>query len=52
MLDCFFNLLSNGEHLAQIKAGNNMCKLKIEIRQILYVFYQLNKTTKKLYTTI
>ena len=33
--------------LAQIKAGNNSCKLKKEIRQILYFLYQHNKITKK-----
>ena len=33
--------------LAQIKAGNNSYKLKIEIRQILYHLYQHNKNTKK-----
>ena len=35
--------------LAQIKAGNNSYKLKSEIRQILYLLYQCNKTTKKVY---
>ena len=35
--------------LAQIKAGNNSYKLKNEIRQILYLLYQHNKITKKLY---
>ena len=33
--------------LAQIKVGNNSYKLKNEIRQILYLLYQHNKTTKK-----
>ena len=28
--------------LAQIKAGNSSYKLKIEIRQILYLLYQYN----------
>ena len=32
--------------LAQMKAGNNSCKLKNEIRQILYLFYQHRKITK------
>ena len=32
--------------LAQIKAGNNSCKLKNEIRQILSLLYQHNKITK------
>ena len=32
---------------AQIKAGINSQKLKNEIRQILYLFYQHNKITKK-----
>ena len=33
--------------LAQIKAGNNLHKLKNQIRQILYLLYQDDKTTKK-----
>ena len=33
--------------LAQIKAGNNLCKLKNEIRQILYLLYRPNKITQK-----
>ena len=37
--------------LAQIKVRNNSCKLKNEIRQILYLLYQHNKITKK-FTTI
>ena len=36
--------------LAQIKAGNNSCKLKNEIRQILYLLYQHNKITNKITT--
>ena len=32
--------------LAQIKAGNNSCNLKNEIRQILHLLYQHNKITK------
>ena len=35
--------------LAQIKAGNKSNKLKNEIRQILYLRYQHNKITKKVY---
>ena len=35
--------------LAQIKVGYNSCKQKNEIRQILYLLYQCNKITKKLY---
>ena len=35
--------------LAQIKAGNNSYKLKNKIRQILYLLYQHNKITKKVY---
>ena len=35
--------------LAQIKAGNNSYKLKNKIRQIIYLLYQHNKITKKLY---
>ena len=38
--------------LAQIKAGNNSCKLKNEIRQILYLSYQHNKITKKFYNNL
>ena len=33
--------------LAQIKAVKNSDKLKIEIREILYLLYQHNKITKK-----
>ena len=33
--------------LAHIKAVNNSYKLKNEIRQILYLFYQHKKITKK-----
>ena len=33
--------------LAQIKAGNKSYKLKNEIRQKLYIFYQHNKIIKK-----
>ena len=35
--------------LAQIKTVNNSEKLKNEIRQILYLLYQHNKVTKKVY---
>ena len=35
--------------LAQIKAGNNSYKLKNEIRQILYLFYQHNEIKKKVF---
>ena len=38
--------------LAQIKAGNNSCKLKNEIKQILYLLYQHNKITKKVYKNL
>ena len=38
--------------LAQIKAGNNSCKLKYEIRKILYLLYQHNKITKKVYSNL
>ena len=38
--------------LAQIKAGNNSYKLKEEIRQIMYLHYQQNKTTKNLYNNL
>ena len=33
--------------LQQIKAGNNSCKSKNEIRQIVYLLYQHNKITKR-----
>ena len=36
--------------LAQFKGGYNSCKLKNQIRQILYILYQQNKITKKLST--
>ena len=35
--------------LAQVKADSNSYKLKIEIRQILYLMYQHNKIAKTLY---
>ena len=35
--------------LAQTKAGNNSCKLKNEVRKILYFLYQHNKITKKVF---
>ena len=38
--------------LAQIKARNNSYKLKNEIRQILYLLYQDNKITKKVYNNL
>ena len=38
--------------LPQIKAGNNSYKLKNEIRQILYLLYQQNKITKKVYNNL
>ena len=37
---------------AQIKAGNNSYKLKNQIRQIHYLFYQHNKMTKKVYNNL
>ena len=38
--------------LAQLKAGNNSGKLKIEIRQSLYSLYRLKKLTKQLYKSL
>ena len=38
--------------LAQIKAGHNSYKLKNEIRQILYLLYQHDKITKKVYNNL
>ena len=38
--------------LAQIKAGNNLNTLKNELRQILYLLYQHNKITKKVYNNL
>ena len=38
--------------LAQMKAGNNSKSLKNEIRKILYILYQHNKITKKVYNNL
>ena len=38
--------------LAQIKSGKNSYKLKSEIRQILFLLYQDNKITKKVYNNL
>ena len=38
--------------LAQIQAGNNSIKLKSEIRQILYSFYQSKVLTKTVYNNL
>ena len=38
--------------LAQTKAGDNLYKLKNEIRQRLYLLYQDNKITKKVYNNL
>ena len=38
--------------LAQIKGEYNSNKLKNEIRQILYLLYQHNKITKKVYNSL
>ena len=38
--------------LVQIKAVKNSNKLKNEIRQILYLLYQHNKITKKVYNNL
>ena len=38
--------------LAQIKAGNSSCKLKNEIRQILYQLYNHDKITKNVYNNL
>ena len=38
--------------LAQVKSGNNSKMLLNEIRQIVYSFYQLKQTTKKVYNNI
>ena len=38
--------------LVQIKSGNNSYKLKNEIRQILYLLYQRNNITKKVYSNL
>ena len=38
--------------LAQIIARNNSYKIKNEIRQMLYLLYQHNKITKKVYINI
>ena len=38
--------------LAPIKAGNNSIKFKNKIKQTLYLLYQLNKITKKVYNSL
>ena len=38
--------------LALVKSGNNSKMLLNEIRQIVYSFYQLKQTTKKVYNNI
>ena len=38
--------------LAQLKAGNNSEKLKIEIRQLLYSLYRSKKLTKTIYNNL
>ena len=45
-------LTRRSKFLAEIKAGNNSYKLKNEIRQILYLLYQHNKITKKVYNNL
>ena len=40
-------LAQSRKQFIQIKAGNNLYKLKNEIRQILYVLHQHNKITRK-----
>ena len=38
--------------ISKIKAGSNSCKLKTEIKQILYILYQQNQITKKVYNNL
>ena len=38
--------------LAQIQAGNNSIKLKIEIRQIIYLLYRSKALTKTVYNNL
>ena len=38
--------------LAQLKAGNNSKKLKIEIRQVLYSLYRSKNLTKNVYKSL
>ena len=38
--------------LAQIKTGNNSYKLKMEIKQVLYLLYQHDKIAKKVYNNL
>ena len=38
--------------LTQIKAGNNSCKLKNEIRQILYLLHKPNEIPKRVYENL
>ena len=42
-------ILTPSKLLTRLKAGNSSNKLKNEIRQILYLLYQHNKITKKVY---
>ena len=45
-------LISLSILLAQIKAGNNLYKLKNEIKQILCLFYEHNKINKRIYNNL
>ena len=45
-------ILTPNKLLAKIKAGDNSYKLKNEIRQILYLLYQHNKITQKVYDNL
>ena len=38
--------------LTQIKAGNNSCKLKNEIRQLLYLLHKSNEIPKRVYKNL
>ena len=38
--------------LAQLKAGNNSEKLKIEIRQLLYLLYRSKNVSKAIYNNL
>ena len=38
--------------LTQIKAGNNSCKLKNEIRQLLYLLHKPNEIPKRVYKNL
>ena len=51
-LKFYFKQFANQLNITSTKTGNNSNKLKNEIMQILYLLYQHNKTTKKVYNNL